>query len=136
MFFHKKNRWIFYIHRNRNMILTREIEIKINESNYQYYEDLGYDISIGEIIVIPVGLLPNGSHYKVKCKCDGCGIEKDVIYKNYLKYDNKNWGDYSCRKCSENKRKETSYLTKLFGLLTKRYLLKIIQMLHQNTRNF
>ena len=42
------------------MILTREIEIKINESNYQYYDDLGYDISIGEIIVIPVELLPNG----------------------------------------------------------------------------
>ena len=114
MFFNKKNRWIFYIHKTRNMILTREIEIKINESNYQYYEDLGYDISIGEVIVIPVGLLPNGSHYKVKCKCDGCGIEKDVIYKNYLKYDNKNWGDYSCRKCSEAKRKET--LRKNFGV--------------------
>ena len=114
MFFNRKNRWIFYIHETRNMILTREIEIKINESNYQYYEDLGYDISIGEIIVIPVGLLPNGSHYKVKCKCDGCGIEKDVIYKNYLKYDNKNWGDYSCRKCSEEKRKET--LRKNFGV--------------------
>jgi hypothetical protein len=96
------------------MIITREIEIKINESNYQYYEDLGYDILIGEIITIPVELLPNGSHYKVKCKCDGCGIEKEVIYKNYLKYDNKNWGDYSCRKCSEIKRKET--LRKNFGV--------------------
>jgi hypothetical protein len=114
MFFNKTNRWIFYIHENRNMILTREIEIKINESNYQYYEDLGYDISIGEIIIIPVGLLPNGSHYKVMCKCDGCGKEKEVIYKNYLKYDNKNWGDYSCRKCSEVKRKET--LRKNFGV--------------------
>ena len=98
----------------RNMILTREIEIKINESNYQYYEDLGYDISIGEKINIPVGLLPNGSHYKIKCKCDGCGLEKEVIYKNYLKYDNDNWGDYSCRKCSEVKRKET--LRKNFGV--------------------
>ena len=114
MFFYKKNGWIFYIHQNRNMILTREIEIKIHESNYQDYEDLGYDISIGEIIIIPVGLLPNGSHYKVKCKCDGCGTEKEVIYKNYLKYDNKNWGDYSCRKCSEVKRKET--LRKNFGV--------------------
>ena len=97
-----------------NMILTREIEIKINESNYQYYEDLGYDISIGEKINIPVSLLPNGSHYKVMCRCDVCGIEKEVIYKNYLKYDNDNWGDYSCRKCSEVKRKET--LRKNFGV--------------------
>jgi hypothetical protein len=95
------------------MILTRDIEIKINESNYQYYEDLGYDVSIGEIIKIPIELMSKGSHYKIKCKCDGCGIEKEVIFKNYVKYDN-NWGEYYCRKCSESKRKET--LRKNFGV--------------------
>ena len=50
------------------MILTREIEIKINESNYQYYDDLGYDVAIGEIIKIPIELMSKGSHYKIKCK--------------------------------------------------------------------
>jgi hypothetical protein len=95
------------------MILTREIEIKISESNYQHYIDFGYDVTIGEIITIPVELLPKGSHHKILCKCNNCGLEKDVIYKNYLKYDN-NWGDYFCRKCSEAKRKET--LRKNFGV--------------------
>ena len=97
------------------MILSREIEIKITEANYYYYEFLGYDLYIGENIVIPVELLPKGSHYKIKCKCDGegCIVEKEVIYKNYLKYDNK-WGEYYCRKCSEKKRKET--LRKNFGV--------------------
>ena len=95
------------------MILTREIEIKINESNYQYYDDLGYDVAIGEIIKIPIELMSKGSHYKLKCKCDGCGIEKEVIFKNYVKYDN-NFGEYYCRKCSESKRKET--LRKNFGV--------------------
>jgi hypothetical protein len=95
------------------MILTREIEIKINESNYQYYDDLGYDVAIGENIKIPVELMSKGSHYKIVCKCDGCGIEKEVIFKNYIKYDN-NWGEYFCRKCSERKRKET--LRKNFGV--------------------
>ena len=95
------------------MILSREINVKITESNYNYYDDLGYDVYISEEIVIPVELLPKGSHYKIKCKCDSCGIEKEVIYKNYLKYDN-NWGDYYCRKCSEVKRKET--LRKNFGV--------------------
>ena len=95
------------------MILTREIEIKINESNYQYYDDLGYDVTIGEIIRIPIELMSKGSHYKIKCKCDGCGIEKEVIFKNYVKYDN-NFGEYYCRKCSESKRKET--LRKNFGV--------------------
>jgi len=95
------------------MILSREINVKITESNYNYYDNLGYDVYISEQIVIPVELLPKGSHYKIKCKCDDCGIEKDVIYKNYLKYDNK-WGDYYCRKCSEKKRKET--LRKNYGV--------------------
>ena len=88
------------------MILTREIEIKINESNYQYYDDLGYDVAIGEIIKIPIELMSKGSHYKIKCKCDGCGVQKEVIFKNYVKYDNR-WGEYFCRKCSESKRKAT-----------------------------
>jgi hypothetical protein len=95
------------------MILTRDIDIKISESNYQYYDDLGYDVAIGENIKIPVELMSKGSHYKIVCKCDGCGIEKEVIFKNYIKYDNI-WGEYYCRKCSERKRKET--LRKNFGV--------------------
>ena len=95
------------------MILTREIQIKITEHNYQYYDDLGYDTALGETIVIPVELLPKGSHFKIKCQCDGCGIEKEVIFKNYLKYGN-NFGDYFCRKCSEAKRKKT--LRKNYGV--------------------
>lgn len=96
------------------MILTREIIVKINEANFSYYENLGYEeIIIGEELLIPIELLSKGSHYKIKCKCDFCGIEKDVIFKNYVKYDNK-WGEYSCRKCSESKRKQT--LQKNFGV--------------------
>ena len=88
------------------MILTREILIKIHESNYSYYEELGYDVSIGETIEIPIELLSTGSHYKIECKCDNCGKTKEVIFKNYIKYDNR-WGEYYCRKCSEHKRKAT-----------------------------
>lgn len=95
------------------MIITREISIKITESNYNYYDYLGYDVYIGENITIPVELLSNGSQFKIVCKCDTCSIEKEVIYKNYIKYDNK-WGEYFCRKCSESKRKET--LRRNFGV--------------------
>ena len=95
------------------MITTREIPVKITDHNYQYYDDLGYDTVLGEAIVIPVELLPKGSHYKITCKCDGCGIEKQVIYKNYLRYGN-NFGEYYCRKCSEHKRIKT--LRKNFGV--------------------
>ena len=88
------------------MILTREIIVKINESNLSYYEELGYDVTIGEALIIPIELLSTGSHYKIDCKCDTCGKIKEVIFKNYVKYDNR-WGEYFCRKCSESKRKKT-----------------------------
>jgi len=90
------------------MILTREAPIKINENNYSYYEELGYDVVIGEKLIIPIELLSTGSHYKLSCKCDGdgCNTIKDVIFKNYIKYGNK-WGEYYCRKCSESKRKKS-----------------------------
>lgn len=95
------------------MILTREIEIGINESNFSYYDNLGCDVSIGEKVKIPIELLSKGSHRKIKCKCDKCGIEKDVIFKNYIKYDN-NFGEYYCRRCSEIKRKKS--LRKKYGV--------------------
>ena len=89
------------------MILTRTINIKITAYNLPIYEEWGYDdISIGECLEIPVELLLKGSHIKILCKCDDCGAEKEVIYKNYLKYDH-NWEVYFCRKCSEFKRKKT-----------------------------
>ncbi len=88
------------------MILTREVLVKINESNYSYYEEIGYDIVIGEKLTIPIELLSTGSHQKINCQCDGCSIIKEVIFKNYIKYGNK-WGEYYCRKCSEYKRKKS-----------------------------
>lgn len=88
------------------MIITKEIRVKITEQNINHFENLGYETILGEEISIPVELLTSGSHHRIRCKCDSCGIEKDVIYKNYIKYDN-NWGEYKCRKCSESKRKES-----------------------------
>lgn len=95
------------------MILTREAQIKVNNSNMNYLESLGYEVNIGEILTIPIELLSPGSHHKIECQCDGCGSKKQVIFKNYLKYGNK-WGFYYCRKCSESKRKQTLNLN--FGV--------------------
>ena len=92
------------------MILTEKVVVRINESNYEYYTELrflSYDPVIGETIIVPPALLSTGSHYKILCKCDTCGVEKEVMYKNYLKYQIDKWGDYNCRKCSEEKRKKS-----------------------------
>jgi hypothetical protein len=91
------------------MILTEKVMVRVNESNYEYYAELrfmSFEPVIGEVIPVPPALLSTGSHYKITCKCDDCGLEKEIMYKNYLKYKNEKWGDYSCRKCSEDKRKK------------------------------
>lgn len=88
------------------MILTREIEVLITDKNIDYFENLGYDVFNGERIMIPIEILQSGSNKKILCKCDKCGKEKNVEFKNYIKYGNE-WGVYFCRKCSEPKRKES-----------------------------
>ena len=88
------------------MILTKEIEVRITASNYRYYDECGYPVYIGKEIIVPLALLSEGSHYKIRCECDECGIEKEMMYKNYLKYANANYGEYNCRMCAEKKRKE------------------------------
>ena len=118
------------------MILTRVIIIKINESNFSYFENLGYDISIGDDLTIPIELLSKGSHHKILCQCDGCGIKKDVIYKNYIKYGN-DFGVYYCRKCSEPKRKNS--LKESYGveypIQNKKILKKMKQTIIEKKKN-
>jgi hypothetical protein len=118
------------------MILTRVIIIKINESNFSYFENLGYDISIGDDLTIPIELLSKGSHHKILCQCDGCGIKKDVIYKNYIKYGN-DFGVYYCRKCSESKRKNS--LKESYGveypIQNKKILKKMKQTIIEKKKN-
>ncbi len=95
------------------MILTREIEVFVTENNISYFENLGYDVFTGEIISVPVEILQSSSNKKILCKCDSCGIEKEVVFKNYIRYNNE-WGVYFCRKCSEYKRKDS--LKKSYGV--------------------
>ena len=63
----------------------------------------------------------------IKCKCDGddCNIEKDIMFKNYIRYNNE-WGKYYCRKCSEFKRKESFQKTLFLNCNLKDTLDKII----------
>lgn len=127
-----------YIHKFLRffMILTRVIIIKINESNFSYFENLGYDVSIGDDLTIPIELLSKGSHHKILCQCDGCGIKKDVIYKNYIKYGNE-FGVYFCRKCSESKRKNS--LKESYGveypIQNKKILKKMKQTIIEKKKN-
>lgn len=89
------------------MITNNIATVKITEKNLDHFYNLGYDVYLGESIEVPVVILQDTSHYILKCICDSCGVEKDVTYKNYIKYKNEKFGDYNCRKCSDKKRVKT-----------------------------
>jgi hypothetical protein len=86
------------------MIVNEKIEVKITRNNLEYYESLGYKPILGELLTIKNSDLTKGSHIKVKCLCDYCGSENQVIFKNYI-LNTKINGKYCCKniKCSNKK---------------------------------
>jgi hypothetical protein len=85
------------------MILTKEIEVSITSRNITYYREFGYKVELGSKINVPVEHLSKSSKLKIKCQCELCDTEGDIIYEKYLiNYNRHNF--YSCKKCSNKKR--------------------------------
>ena len=111
------------------MLLTKEVEVKINSRNIEHYKNLGYKIpmrkatkrtkevmhkdyvyDLGATITVKTEDLSNGSHAKVDVLCDYC--KKEIIskiYKNYINGSKNNVKD-SCKKCSMKKSEETHFM--------------------------
>lgn len=96
------------------MLITKNVEIKVNIKNIKHLESLGYEkLKIKQIINIPVDQLMLGSRTLVLVKCDMCGTEKEISFKLY-NYCISKHGIYTCNgKCSNIKRDRTSLC--LFG---------------------
>jgi hypothetical protein len=83
------------------MILTKELEIKVQAPTLKYYRTLKYDVSIGDIIIVPIKNIRKSSNLKIMVSCDECGISKECIYKAYNKQISKSIDNkYRCIKCS------------------------------------
>lgn len=92
------------------MLIETEVYITLHCKNIKYYEDLGYEIpryknvagrmviKRGTKIIVKVCDLTKGSHVKVKAKCDCCGKEYEITYKNYLTHNHN--GRTYCNECS------------------------------------
>lgn len=102
------------------MILDEYVEVGISSRNKQYFEDLGYEIPKhktkrgdiatpkGTIIKVKVDDLPDGSHQRIKCKCDVCGNELYTEYRMYKRSSN-NCGYYACSPpCAKQKNINTN----------------------------
>jgi hypothetical protein len=86
------------------MLITKEVEIKVNASVVPYFRRLGYITGKNKMLVVPVEHLNKGSHSVVEVSCDICGEVNNMPYKKYLTsvyFDSK----YYCRlnKCFTKK---------------------------------
>lgn len=90
------------------MILNKKTKISINSSNIIHYSKWYKDIEVFDIIEVEIDKLTKGSNAKIKVKCDNCGLEKELQYKNYNKYGYKN-SEWLCRECKKKKNIKEKY---------------------------
>lgn len=88
------------------MLLTKEVEVKLNSSNMKHYKELGYYGNKGDVIIVPVEHLTHGSKVKIQVLCDYCQNEIiEISYGSYIKRLH-NVPKSACKKCSYLKSKE------------------------------
>ena len=65
-------------------IIIEKIKIKITKKTISHYIGLGYNCQVGDIIEVNSNELTNGSHQRVKVKCDYCGYIYETVYYSYI----------------------------------------------------
>jgi hypothetical protein len=89
------------------MIKNNESLVEITSRNIKYYSDRGYLCEIGNIISINVLEMPKMSKNIIIAICEVCYKESNLSYSKYNKNIERG-GFYSCRECSNIKRKKTN----------------------------
>lgn len=89
------------------MIITKKVNLTINNRYVKHYLDKGYIVKGGQTIEVRIEDLTNSSNVKIEAKCDNCGDIKDVQYNIYSRYTKNQTEEYYCQKCNNIKRKVT-----------------------------
>ena len=79
-------------------LITKEVTIVTNSSNYKHYVDLGYATKCHEKITIPVKALTHASTVRVEIECDNCHNKYTVKYHSYVRHNHD--GLTYCNICS------------------------------------
>lgn len=102
------------------MLITKEVEVKLNSRNKKYFENLGYDLdqfkrknkkrwSIPKDtkILVKIEQLPLGSHEIIEYECDYCHNTFSRSYYDYNTYRKKSIIQKdACKECMNLKREE------------------------------
>ena len=67
------------------MVLTKFVNVKINNHSMPHYKALGYDVKMFDTITVPIEHLTPKSTVKIRVKCDYCGVEYEIRYSSYTK---------------------------------------------------
>lgn len=94
------------------MILQPNIEILITNRNVCRYKKQGYEVEVGQILLIKNENLPKNSHKQEQRQCDDCGKILTRSHRDCLVTFEK-FGRDLCPKCANKARKERVKITNL-----------------------
>jgi len=81
------------------MILTKEVEVYVNNKNIMYFRSNGLDVNYGHKSMIPVNLLPKYSKHRILVLCENCNSENELSMQKYSKNIERG-GIYTCKGCN------------------------------------
>ena len=87
------------------MLITKTVLINWNSKIKKWYEEKGYIFTkMGDEFKVKVEDLTDGSHARINGKCDGCGKEYDIEWREYIRQYKKHGreGKYYCNVCAKN----------------------------------
>ena len=85
------------------LIENQFIKIRVTNNTEEHFNNLGYKVKNGDLIVIPVEHLSNGSGTKIGVICDYCGVPFTREWRKKLMSK-----DDCCKKCKNKKMMNTS----------------------------
>jgi hypothetical protein len=94
------------------MFKEKEVFIKVNSRNINYYRKIGYEISnqnfTGSVTLkVKTKDIPSQSHFKIEAICEICGSENTLsVCKYYVNLNRNNKGYYSSLNVKILKRKK------------------------------
>jgi hypothetical protein len=103
------------------MLLSKEVEVKLNGKKIKHYESLGYvlpkrktkdgmRVPKNAIIKVKIEDIPLGSHINVNVCCDYCGEVYPTRYDGYIKRKQNDIQLDCCDQCKSIKNKELNLL--------------------------
>lgn len=81
------------------MILTKEVQVRVNNKNIKHFKSQNLDVKYGEIYDIEVKYLSKYSKYRVVAECETCGFLQELSLQKY----HQNWersNSYNCKSCN------------------------------------